>query len=166
MPPWKNLFSTQTSCTFANPLQCQWVNSCTPVTRNCFQAILMIVLFQPAPLMLAPHDYPLLTTCFCLELTYLQGSDPSGVASLKNFCRQYLEFKRATVFCLGHHLSKNKWQDMLETLGGPWPLATPINVPSHLLLRKCGLQHQSPYNSFATFTFKSQYMKHVLNEQN
>jgi len=35
-----------------------------------------------------------------------------------------LTFKRETVFCLGHRLSKHKLQDMLEILGGgpfaPW----------------------------------------------
>jgi len=45
----------------------------------------------------------------------------SGVASSKFGGRKPFDFKRATVFCLGHRLSKNKMTRHARNLGGPWP---------------------------------------------
>ena len=49
-----------------------YANSCTLIITNCFQIILMNILFHSAQFIITPQDQQPLKTCFYLELTLPQ----------------------------------------------------------------------------------------------
>jgi len=53
------------------------------ITTNCFQTILMTILFQSTQFILTPQDYQHLTTCFYLELTLPQENVPLHLLTQK-----------------------------------------------------------------------------------
>jgi len=50
----------------------------------------------------------------------------------------YFEFKRATVFCLGHRVSKHKTTRYAKNLKSPWPLYPLTTLYVQYSQTKCG----------------------------
>jgi len=62
---------------FPNFMHFQWVNSCTPIAKNYFQVISIIILFPSATFILIPQNYPHLTICFVQDFLIFRAMFPS-----------------------------------------------------------------------------------------
>ena len=56
---------------------------CPLTTTNCFQTVLMTILFQSAQFIPIPQDYQPLTICFYLEFTLPQENAPLHLLAQK-----------------------------------------------------------------------------------